>query len=114
MARLAALTLAVTLVVMTLALRSTEAIQCHECNSAETSSCSDPFAKSHSGIRTCNGKSCTKVKVSNGVTVVVRGCSQDGTQVEDACTDVTVQASLYATALLATVGAAAAALRALY
>jgi hypothetical protein len=136
MARLAALTLAVTLVLMTLALRSSDAIQCYDCNSAETSGCGDSFAKSHSGIGTCNGKTCTKAKASNaGVSVVIRGCSPDDTHHTDLCQDVTergatgrgcvcssnlcnaarpLQASLYATALLATVGAAAAALRALY
>jgi hypothetical protein len=138
MARLAALTLAVTLLLVTFALRSTDAIQiqCYECTSAETSGCGDPFAKSHSGIRTCNGKTCTKAKASTqGVSVIRRGCSQDDTHHTDHCKEVTehgatgrscscsgnlcnaarpLQASLYATALLATVGAAAAALRALY
>ena len=61
-AQLLTLSLAVTLTLMTLSTRSTDAIQCYSCNSIVNSLCFDPFKNSSANsLDTCqSAKSCVK------------------------------------------------------
>jgi hypothetical protein len=88
--QLLTLSLAVMLVLMTLSARSTDAVQCYVCNSAETHACADPFSNSTAGsLSKCQGRTCTKGKATvNSQTVVVRACADE--TVADQCQDVTV------------------------
>jgi hypothetical protein len=88
-AQLLALSLAVTLALMTLSTRSTDAVRCYECRSDVTPACADPFSDSRApSLSKCQGRICTKGKATvNGHTVVVRACAEDTAQ--DQCRDVT-------------------------
>ena len=64
-AQLLTLSLAVTLALMTLSTRSTDAVQCYACNSAETNACADPFSNSTAGsLSKCQGRICSKGKAT--------------------------------------------------